>query len=345
MSFRTLSTRLSVSVLTGLLLAGAPAAVHAQGGSRVTNSEGDRAGFQAERRKLAADLERANRDIEQLKQKDRGVRDDYRLRARMADAEAIARRLTEVETRLGTSNPQPTAPRPADAALRQASTDGPTELEAKADILTDQSRRLAAQADVLGRRLISIKDRQELRRRAGQLESDPFAPLEGSKRRVISTIATAAGGRSLSDSAPGSITPPPARGGQEAPQVGVSGPPRAPETTTMTPTAGSPSPAAPVGLTGSDTAAPAGAKSLSPTAVGAPTPAPMPSPTSSAALSIQLRDLLDANSLAAIRKLEMAGTTGANLEALERAAAALRERAQLLQGQSDALRAHAREKH
>ena len=90
----------------------------------------------------------------------------------------------------------------------------------------------------------------------------------------------------------------------------------------------------------------------SPSAKGlfpATTPAPSPGGGSGAgagdgsgSLSAQLRDFLDPSALAAIRKLEMAGTPVANLEALERAAAALKERAQKLQGQSNNLRERAR---
>src|SRR5262249_24887527 len=155
--------------------------------------------------------------IEQLKGKDRGVRDDYRLRSRLADAEALARRLTELEARLGTNRPNrgSTLPRPPETPPQASPGDGPAELEAKADILTDQSRRLRAQADTPDRRLPSIKDRLELRRRAGQLENDPFAPLEGSKRRIVSGAVTAptaggAAGTKASDS------PAPPRGAESA---------------------------------------------------------------------------------------------------------------------------------
>ena len=153
-------------------------------------------------RSLRAQLDKVNAEIDALKRAGRGVRDDYRLRARLADAESLARRLIDIEARLGIRvdgaakvGPPPTA----------APTDGPADLDAKADILADQSRRIRAQADALGRRAADAKSRQELRRRAADLDRDPFAPMEGSKRR----IASSAGGRVTPASAPLAPTPTP----------------------------------------------------------------------------------------------------------------------------------------
>ncbi|HEY7373529.1 MAG TPA: hypothetical protein VIF57_15320 [Polyangia bacterium] len=137
--------------------------------------------LQAERTRLRAQLDKVNAEIDALKRAKGGVRDDYRLRARLADAESLARRLMDIEARLGirveaapTLQPPPTA----------APTDSPADLEAKADILADQSRRVRTQADTLARRAVEARGRQELRRRAADLDRDPFAPMEGSKRRV-----------------------------------------------------------------------------------------------------------------------------------------------------------------
>ena len=145
--------------------------------------------LQAERSRLRAQLDKVNAEIDALKRAGGGVRDDYRLRARLADAESLARRLMDIEARLGIRvdgtakfQPPPTA----------APTDGPSDLDAKADILADQSRRVRAQADALARRAADLKGRQELRRRAADLDRDPFAPMEGSKRRVASAAATGA---------------------------------------------------------------------------------------------------------------------------------------------------------
>ncbi len=174
--------------------------------------------LQAERSRLRAQLDKVNAEIDALKRAGGGVRDDYRLRARLADAESLARRLMDIEARLGIRvdgtaklQPPPTA----------APTDGPSDLDAKADILADQSRRVRAQADALARRAADLKGRQELRRRAADLDRDPFAPMEGSKRRVATAAAAGAvpvpgqnaGGQSVADKtsitgvAPPSLTP------------------------------------------------------------------------------------------------------------------------------------------
>jgi hypothetical protein len=57
---------------------------------------------------------------------------------------------------------------------------------------------------------------------------------------------------------------------------------------------------------------------------------------------VQLRDLLDTAALTDIRRLETSGAGLASPQALERAAAALKARADWLDGQSRAMRARAR---
>jgi hypothetical protein len=219
------------------------------------------------------------------------VRDDYRLRARLADAESLARRLMDIEARLGIRvdgtaklQPPPTA----------APTDGPSDLDAKADILADQSRRVRAQADALARRASDLKGRQELRRRAADLDRDPFAPMEGSKRRVASGAVTGTG-----------PVPSVNTGGQNAGGKGSIS---------------------------SDVASP----SLTPAA----TPS-APERAAAAPLSAQLRDMLDTAALTDIRRLETSGAGAASPQTLERAAAALKTRADWLEAQSRAMRAKA----
>ncbi len=58
-------------------------------------------------------------------------------------------------------------------------------------------------------------------------------------------------------------------------------------------------------------------------------------------LSVQLRDLLDTGTLADIRKLEATGAGPASPQALDRAATALRARADWLEAQARAMRARA----
>jgi len=254
--------------------------------------------LQAERARLRAQLDKVNAEIDALKHEGRGVRDDYRLRARLADAESLARRLIDIEARLGIR---------VDSGVKiqsppvAAPTDGPADLDAKADILSDQSRRVRVQADALGRRAADAKSRQELRKRAADLDRDPFAPMEGSKRRIASSPA------------PGTAAlPMPSGFGNQAP-TGAS------KVNTND-------------STGSNGLLPPAAPGLA-TNTGA-----------SAPLSTQLRDLLDQATLTDIRRLETAGAAGGSPQALERAASALRARADWLEAQSRAMRAKARAK-
>ncbi len=257
--------------------------------------------LQAERARLRAQLDKVNAEIDALKRAGGGVRDDYRLRARLADAESLARRLIDIEARLGIRVDGGAKVNPPQPPPTAEPTDGPADLDAKADILADQSRRVRAQADALGRRATEARSRQELRKRAADLDRDPFAPMEGSKRRIA-------------NSAGGTAPPVPAQGGQNI-TSGASNKNDAPTATPATP--------------GSLTATP---PTNSNTAPGAP-------------LSVQqLRDLLDTATLTDIRRLETAGTGAGSLQALERAAAALRARADWLDGQSRAMRAKARAK-
>jgi hypothetical protein len=252
-----------------------PSRAHAQ--SAVT--------LQAERSRLRGQLDKINAEIDALKRANGGVRGDYRLRARLADAESLARRLMDIEARLGIRvdgtaqfQPPPTA----------APTDGPSDLDAKADILSDQSRRVRAQADALARRAADLKGRQELRRRSADLDRDPFAPMEGSKRRVASAATTGTG---------------PNISGQNT--------------------------------TGGKSSAVDGA-SLTPAATTNP-----PERTAAAPLSVQLRDMLDTAALTDIRRLETSGAGATSPQTLERAAAALKARADWLEAQSRAMRAKA----
>ncbi len=181
-----MSSRCSKIGATGLLLvalAAGPATAAAAPGP----ADGDRAALTAERARLRDELDHVGAEVDALKKAHGGVGDDYRLRARLADAEALARRLIDIEARLGLRAP---AGKPAPLPVVEP-TDGPADLGAKADILSDRSRRVRGEADALGRRIADIKGRQELRRRAADLDRDPFAALEGSKRRVVSVAAPA----------------------------------------------------------------------------------------------------------------------------------------------------------
>ncbi len=262
----------------------------------------DSGSLSAERERLRGELERVGAEIDALKKAGRGVGDDYRLRARLADAEALARRLIEIEARLGLRAPARKA-----AALPVAEpTDGPAELDAKADILADQSRRVRGEADALGRRVAELKGRQELRRRAADLDRDPFGPLEGSKRRVAGIASPSAGTR----------TPTAGNGASGGSSPTFTPPSTGPQTVSVSPNV-----------------------PVSPLPVSGGTGAAMPT------LAVELRDLLDPTTVADIRRLEGTKAPAGSVPALERAVAALRARADSLDTAARAMRASARAAH
>ena len=142
--------------------------------------------------RLRADLDRVNAEIAALKQADRSVRDDYQLRDRMADAEALAQKVTRAEARLRslgwTWEEQDKGPLVGPPqALPQ---DGSVELEAKAGLFADQARKLEGEATVLAKAADELRSRKALRRRAGAWDRDPFMGLEGSKRSLAVTSPT-----------------------------------------------------------------------------------------------------------------------------------------------------------
>src|SRR4051794_19399173 len=102
------------SLMAGLTLlaalAAGPTRAYAQGAAAQTTNAGigqrhddgaERSALLTERQRVRAELERTNADIDALKRSKRGLREDYRLRERLADAEALARRLTALDARLG----------------------------------------------------------------------------------------------------------------------------------------------------------------------------------------------------------------------------------------------------
>jgi hypothetical protein len=272
---------------------------------------------QDEAAKLQEQLSRTNAEIAQLKRSDRSVRDDYRLRDRMADAEAIAQKLTRVEARLRaleeTAIPEQPRERPLLAPPQASPQDGSIELEAKADLFADQASALVRQAEILTKAATELRMRKSLRRRAGAWDRDPFAGLESSRR-------------SLALSQPTPKMPPPGpdpRGGG-----------------TETPGAGGPS-SPPSGATGatSDSAGKSAAAS------GAPeSPASKSSPL---AVGMPLDHQTDQRlfldpAVAAELRLALGAASSADPDALDRAAAMLRTRARSLGQQAEALRSRSR---
>jgi hypothetical protein len=301
---------------------------------------------------LRAELDRVNADVAALKRADRGVRNDYRLRQRLADAEALARKLTEAEAQLRARQGAPAPTRaPALAPPSAAPGDGPIELEAKADLLSDQARRLSGEAEGLARTASQIRGRQLLNRRANQLDRDPFAGLDSSKRSLVFGGARAVTVKNGGDNAGKQVRGGPTAsdssshggamgGGTGGSMGGNTTPPTTGNTGNTAGPMAAPGTSAPGAQTPPTTPAPVTTTqppSRTPTVEVA---GPPPQPTS--ALSTQLRTLLDPATLSEVQRLERSGRPITDPETLDRLAAALRQRAQALDGQAKSLRAQAR---
>ncbi len=163
--------------------------------------------------RLRADLDRINAEVAQLKRADPTVRNDYRLRERMADAEALALKVTQAEAKLraqgwvgGAVSDQAALVAPPQALPQ----DGSVELEAKAGLFADQARKLDRQASLLAKAAGELRIRRTLRRRAGAWDRDPFSGLETSKR----SLAVSAPTQKIGTAGPGTDSP--LRGGNGA---------------------------------------------------------------------------------------------------------------------------------
>jgi len=272
--------------------------------------------------RLRAELAKVNAEIDALKRRDRGVADEARLRARLADAQALARRLNALERTSEVPAPS-SLPSPA-RDVGAAPSDGPGEWDAKADILADRARRLGGAAADLERRLGAFERRQELKRRAGQLEHDPFAAFETSKRHVVVNGAvTPALGPAPSS---GKTADTPARG-----ETSVSS-----NTGPQNP-GGANAPSGP-GLTAGDAttkgSTTSGSATVSP-------PSALGAESSSPALSLQLRDALDPATLGDLRRLEASGQSADRIRAYRRAIDALKAEQATLDAEAAGLRAKA----
>src|SRR5450631_1831251 len=83
------------AAMVALVLAFAPGRSAAQGGDSAALRR-----TLTEFARLRADLDKINAEVADLKRSDRSVRNDYRLRDRLADAEALAQKVTQTEARL-----------------------------------------------------------------------------------------------------------------------------------------------------------------------------------------------------------------------------------------------------
>jgi hypothetical protein len=279
---------------------------------------------------LQEELARVNAEIATLKRADRSVRNDYRLRDRMADAEALAQRLTRAESRLR-SLEQPSTPLPNEAPRLdppQASPqDGSLELEAKADLIADQASKLDKQADALTRAAAELRARKALRRRASAWDRDPFAGLESSRRNLAvsqSTQKATVGGGTNGDSS--------TRGTLGAP--GGTPPPVA------SPTAGAASPTTPTYVNPPSTETMDGAGKTA-TAGATESTASKSSPIALGTAQdrqLEQRLYLDPTIAAELRQALGSSGTSSDPDALDRAAKALRARARTLGQEAEKLR-------
>lgn len=320
---RALSTSLSAAVLGAWLMSASSALAQ----PATANASAIRQSL-ADLQRLRAELEEANADVAALKRGDRSVRADYRLRDRMADAEALAKKVTETEVKLralgvqpdGTlHSPSPVAPPPV------APQDGSVELEAKAGLFADQARKLDGEADRLSKVAEELRSRHLLRRRAGAWERDPFSGLEASKRSVAAPAAVSRSGpptfsSTTGGSSPTSGTSPPTLG----PTKGATGP-------TVSDSSGGLGPAAPgatiaVPVVAASTEAAAAAKTSPQAAGGVPD-----------RQAIDQRLYLDPATAAELRQVLGGRNATSDPDALDRAAAALRARARSIEAQARAL--------
>ena len=343
-----LGTTLGVFFFSRILLL-APSPVLAQGSDLASTQR-----LTSEYQRLRVDLDRVNAEIAALRSGGRSVRKDYLLRDKLAEAEALARKVTAAEARLRAAR----GPLPIESmggtvqAPVATPQDGAVEFEAKADLLSDQARRFRAEAEGLARTAEQIRARQALRRRAGAWDRDPLAGFEASKRvAVIPTQGShatigASGESSGSSAAPRASTPSSSdttakAGGSGVLGVGATPPPTAtsdtggPSVATIVPAVSAPYGPNPV---------PSPMLPASPAAPLASHPLTAPAPLSSDSASkaaVQQRTLLDPATLAGIRgSVSQAGSLS-DPDAVEAAATALRQHAQALEERARLLRARA----
>jgi len=333
---RMLGTTLGVFFFSGILPL-APASVLAQGSGPASTQS-----LASECQHLRADLDRLNADVAALKSRGRSVRTDYLLRDKMAEAEALARKVTAAEARLRAVRGPLPPEMPAGTVQTPTATsqDGAVELEAKADLLSDQARHFRAEAEVLARTAEQIRARQALRRRAGAWDRDPLAGFEASKRVAVIPAQTshvvpsgdASGASATTRAAPSTTDVASKAGGSSVPTPAVpadsAGSSAAPPTFAIVAGVSTPG-------SGSATAAATPSASHPLTASG-------PLSTDSATkAALQQRTLLDPATLAGIRSsLSQAGSLS-DPDAVDAAVTALRNHAQALDEHARRLRARA----
>jgi len=331
---KSIPQHLGFAVLAVAVVCAAPAAMAETDGREASALR--RAEEAVER--LRAELARVNAEVARLKGADRSLRNDYRLRERMADAEALAQKLTRAEANLralGGEKGLTPAGAPVVASPQALPQDGSFELEAKADLLVDQARKLDSEADALAKAADQLRSRKALRRKAGSWERDPFAGLETSKRNVAAsasglqkTVGTTTG--SSSDGTRGSTNP---TGSSTTVSLDSGG-----TTPTYAPVLAPPTAA----VGSSDTAGKSGVSSSASDGTAAAKSSPLAQSGLADRQAIEQRLYLDPTTAAQLRQALGASGGALDLEALERGAATLRARARVLATQAQALRAKSR---
>jgi hypothetical protein len=285
--------------------------------------------------RLSAELDRVNAEVAVLKRAGRSVRNDYRLGERMADAEALAQKVTQAEARLRKLRGagEPSLGRGASIAPPQPlPQDGSVELEAKADLFSDQAKKLSGQADILASAAEQLRSRRALHRRAGAWDRDPFSGLESSKRNLGNSAQKLASsgltpGASTSDSSRGTTSPP-------ATTTVASGTAQSP---TLSP---SPPPPLTIALPGSGETSVATASPAPESATSAKS-SPL-SQTAPSQLSVEQHLFLDPATAAELRQALGPVDSPLDPDALDRAAATLHARARALDEEARRLRSQSR---
>jgi hypothetical protein len=339
---RVFGTTLGVFSFSGVLLL-VPLSVFGQEASSASTQP-----VASEYQRLRADLDRVNAEVAALKLRGRSVRTEYFLRDKMAEAEALARKVTAAESRLRAAR----GPVPAETSAGMVQTphatpqDGVVELEAKADLLSDQARRFRAEAEALARTAEQIRARQALRRRAGAWDRDPLAGFEASKRVAIVTAQGSHGAASGDSSGNPVAARGPAASGSDSASKSGGGSATGAATPATTDIVGSGvAIAAPVGSLAVSAVAPGGAAPTTSAAAPSashPLTASAPLSTDSASkAAVQQRTLLDPATLAGIRSsLSQAGSLS-DPDVVDAAATALRNHAQALDEHARRLRVRA----
>lgn len=287
---------------------------------------------------LRAELDGVNAEIASLKGGARSVRNDFLLRDKLAEAEALARKLTESEKREHANRAPAPTELPGSALVPPVGTphDSAVELEAKADLLSDQARRFRGEADSLARTAEQIRARQALRRRAGAWDRDPLAGFESSKRNFA--VSGRTGATAASDSATGS------RGSSSGTiAIGGGASSKGADNGAASPTYGG-SGQAPIPPNTTGVLGPGGSVESTPVVAASPTAshavtAPAVSFSDSTSKTLQQRPLLDPGSLASVRSTLSQSGSQSDPDAIEAAAIALRKHAQALEERARLLRA------